>query len=291
MQKNNFYSKVIAGTMTWGSWGKGFSKSSMIDVMTHCVENGITTFDHADIYGGYTTEEDFGNAFKEAGIDREKVQFISKCGIQLDAEARKNHVKHYNYDTEYIIWSAEQSLKKLNTEYLDMLLVHRPSPLMHPEAIAKAISKLKKQGKVKSFGVSNFFPSQIALIESVIPIEGNQVEFSLTENKVMYDGTLDDALANKRMAMSYSPLGSYFRKDDEVSKRIKKAMIPMLEKYEATEDQVLLAWVMRHPSNVFPVVGTATKSRLSAALEATKIEMDKTDWFILLEAANGYEVP
>ncbi|MDO6817939.1 aldo/keto reductase family oxidoreductase [Zobellia sp. 1_MG-2023] len=291
MQKNNFYSKVIAGTMTWGSWGKGFSKSSMIDVMTHCVENGITTFDHADIYGGYTTEEDFGNAFKEAGIDREKVQFISKCGIQLDAEARKNHVKHYNYDTEYIIWSAEQSLKKLNTEYLDMLLVHRPSPLMHPEAIAKAISKLKEQGKVKSFGVSNFFPSQIALIESVIPIEGNQVEFSLTENKVMYDGTLDDALANKRMAMSYSPLGSYFRKDDEVSKRIKKAMIPMLEKYEATEDQLLLAWVMRHPSNVFPVVGTATKSRLSAALEATKIEMDKTDWFILLEAANGYEVP
>ncbi|MBU2975151.1 aldo/keto reductase [Zobellia sp. B3R18] len=291
MQKNNFYSKVIAGTMTWGSWGKGFSKSSMIDVMTHCVENGITTFDHADIYGGYTTEEDFGNAFKDAGIDREKVQFISKCGIQLDAEARKNHVKHYNYDTEYIIWSAEQSLKKLNTEYLDMLLVHRPSPLMHPEAIAKAISKLKKQGKVKSFGVSNFFPSQIALIESVIPIEGNQVEFSLTENKVMYDGTLDDALANKRMAMSYSPLGSYFRKDDEVSKRIKKAMIPMSEKYEATVDQLLLAWVMRHPSNVFPVVGTATKSRLSAALEATKIEMDKTDWFILLEAANGYEVP
>ena len=291
MQKNNFYSKVIAGTMTWGSWGKGFSKSSMIDVMTHCVENGITTFDHADIYGGYTTEEDFGNAFKEAGIDREKVQFISKCGIQLDAEARKNHVKHYNYDTEYIIWSAEQSLKKLNTEYLDMLLVHRPSPLMHPEAIAKAISKLKKQGKVKSFGVSNFFPSQIALIESVIPIEGNQVEFSLTENKLMYDGTLDDALANRRMAMSYSPLGSYFRKDDEVSKRIKKAMIPMLEKYEATEDQLLLAWVMRHPSNVFPVVGTATKSRLSAALEATRIEMDKTDWFILLEAANGYEVP
>ncbi|WP_289060523.1 aldo/keto reductase [uncultured Zobellia sp.] len=291
MQKNNFYSKVIAGTMTWGSWGKGFSKSSMIDVMTHCVQNGITTFDHADIYGGYTTEEDFGNAFKDAGIDREKVQFISKCGIQLDAEARKNHVKHYNYDTEYIIWSAEQSLKKLNTEYLDMLLVHRPSPLMHPEAIAKAISKLKKQGKVKSFGVSNFFPSQIALIESVIPIEGNQVEFSLTENKVMYDGTLDDALANKRMAMSYSPLGSYFRKDDEVSKRIKKAMIPMLEKYEVTEDQLLLAWVMRHPSNVFPVVGTATKSRLSAALEATKIEMDKTDWFILLEAANGYEVP
>ncbi|MUH35749.1 aldo/keto reductase [Zobellia amurskyensis] len=291
MQKNNFYSKVIAGTMTWGSWGKGFSKTGIIDVMNHCVEKGITTFDHADIYGGYTTEEDFGKAFKETNISREAVQFISKCGIQLDAKARKNHVKHYNYETEYIIWSAEQSLIKLKTEYLDMLLLHRPSPLMQPDAIAEAISKLKEQGKIKSFGVSNFLPSQIALIESVIPVDGNQVEFSLTYNKAMYEGTLDDALAHKRMAMSYSPLGSYFRKDDKVSQRIRKAMTPMLEKYGVTEDQLLLAWVMKHPSGVHPVVGTATKSRLSAAMEAIEIKIDKTDWFILLEAANGCEVP
>ncbi|MBT2160119.1 aldo/keto reductase [Zobellia barbeyronii] len=290
MQKNTFYSRVIAGTMTWGSWGKGFSKSSITELMSHCVDEGITTFDHADIYGGYTTEEDFGNAFKDSNISRESVQFISKCGIQMAAEARKNHVKHYNYDTDYIIWSAEQSLKKLKTEYLDMLLLHRPSPLMKPDAIAEAITKLKDQGKIKSFGVSNFLPSQIALIETVIAIEGNQVEFSLTQNGVMNDGTLDDALANKRMAMSYSPLGSYFRKDDEVSQRIKKAIKPMLEKYEATEDQLLLAWAMKHPSGIFPVVGTATKSRLSAAMDATKIEIEQTDWFILLEAANGQEV-
>ncbi|CAM3444046.1 aldo/keto reductase [Zobellia roscoffensis] len=290
MQKNTFYSKVIAGTMTWGSWGKGFSKSSMIELMNHCLEIGITTFDHADIYGGYTTEEDFGNAFKESGMARESIQFISKCGIQMNADARKNEVKHYNYNADYIIWSAEQSLQKLKTEYLDLLLLHRPSPLMNPDAIAEAITKLKTQGKIKAFGVSNFLPFQIALIETVMPIEGNQVEFSLTQSDVMYDGTLDDCLGSKRMAMSYSPLGSYFRKDDKVSQRIRNAMKPMLEKYEVTEDQLLLAWVMKHPSKVFPVVGTATKSRLSAAMEATKIEIEKTDWFILLESAKGHEV-
>ncbi|MBU2948469.1 aldo/keto reductase [Zobellia uliginosa] len=290
MQKNTFYSKVIAGTMTWGSWGKGFSKSSMIQLMNHCLEIGVTTFDHADIYGGYTTEEDFGNAYLDSGISRETVQFISKCGIQMDADARKNHVKHYNYNADYIIWSAEQSLKKLKTDYLDLLLLHRPSPLMNPDDIAEAITKLKKQGKIRSFGVSNFSPSQIALVETVMPVEANQIEFSLTHNDVMYDATLDDCFVNKRMAMSYSPLGSYFRTDDEISQRIRKVVKPMQEKYEATEDQLLLAWVMKHPSKIFPVVGTATKSRLSAAIEATKINIQKTDWFILLEAAKGHEV-
>ncbi|CAZ95550.1 aldo/keto reductase [Zobellia galactanivorans] len=291
MQKNKFYSKVIAGTMTWGSWGKGFSKSEMIEVMNHCVNVGITTFDHADIYGGYTTEEDFGKAFVEAGISRENIQLISKCGIQLDADARPNRVKHYQYDAEYIVWSAEQSLKKLRTDYLDLLLLHRPSPLMRPDAVAEAIVKLKDQGKVRAFGVSNFLSSQIALIETETPIAANQIEFSLTHNGPMYDGTLDDALVNKRMVMSYSPLGSFFREKDEVYKRVSRAMEPMLPKYGATEDQLLLAWVMRHPSKVYPVVGTTTKPRISAAIEATKIEMELTDWFVLLEAAQGHEVP
>ncbi|MDO6515948.1 aldo/keto reductase [Zobellia uliginosa] len=291
MQKNKFYSKVIAGTMTWGSWGKGFSKSEMIEVMNHCVNVGITTFDHADIYGGYTTEEDFGKAFVESGISRENIQLISKCGIQLDADARPNRVKHYQYDAEYIVWSAEQSLKKLRTDYLDLLLLHRPSPLMRPDAVAGAIVKLKDQGKIRAFGVSNFLSSQIALIETETPVAANQIEFSLTHNGPMYDGTLDDTLAHKRMVMSYSPLGSFFREKDVVYKRVSEAMEPMLAKYGATEDQLLLAWVMRHPSKVYPVVGTATKSRLTAAIEATKIEMELTDWFVLLEAAHGHEVP
>lgn len=291
MQKNTFYSNIIAGTMTWGSWGKRFSKMEMADVMNHCLEIGITTFDHADIYGDYTTEADFGKAFSESGISRESIQLISKCGIQFDTKGRKNRAKHYEYSKEYIIRSVERSLKNLNTDYLDMLLLHRPSPLMHPEEIGEAILKLQKEGKVKDFGVSNFTSSQIALLESAIPVAGNQVEFSLTQNDVMYDGTLDDCVANNRIAMCWSPLGSYFREDNETSERIKKSVESMLLKYSATADQLLLAWVLKHPSKMFPVVGTTTKSRLIAAIEAAKINLELQDWFLLLEAANAFEVP
>lgn len=291
MQKNTFYSNIIAGTMTWGNWGKQFSKMEMADMMNHCLELGISTFDHADIYGDYTNEADFGKAFSESGISRENIQLISKCGIQFDAKGRENSIKHYEYSKEYIIWSVERSLKNLNTDYLDMLLLHRPSPLMNPEEIGEAILKLQTKGKIKDFGVSNFTSSQIALLESAIPVAGNQVEFSLTQNGVMYDGTLDDCTANSRMAMCWSPLGSYFRKDNETSERMKKSVEPMLQKYSASADQLLLAWVLKHPSKMFPVVGTTTKSRLMAAMEATKINLELQDWFLLLEAANGFEVP
>jgi len=137
MIKNN-YSRIIAGTMTWGIWGNKLSKTEMITRINHCLENGITTFDHADIYGDYTTESDFGNAFAESNVDRSKLQLISKCGIQYIGETRHyNKVKHYNYTKDYIISSAENSLKNLKTEYLDLLLLHRPSPLMDAEIIAE----------------------------------------------------------------------------------------------------------------------------------------------------------
>ena len=131
------YSKIIAGTMTWGQWGKSLSKNDMMARLDHCLKENITTFDHADIYGGYTTENEFGHAFKESNIRREAVQFISKCGIQYMSNNRNNSVKHYDYSSKYIIWSVEQSLKNLHTEYLDTLLLQRPSPLMQPDDIAE----------------------------------------------------------------------------------------------------------------------------------------------------------
>ena len=119
----------------------------------------------------------------------------------------------------------------------------------------------------------------------------NQVEFSLTANSVMYDGTLDDIVANKRLAMSWSPLGSYFRENTKKTQRIGRELEPMIEKYRATEDQLLLAWIMKHPSKIYPVVGTTTKQRLADALKATDIQMNLEDWFILLEASLGHPVP
>jgi predicted oxidoreductase len=291
MQNNNTFSRIIAGTMTWGQWGKNFSQQEMIDLMQYCLTLEITTFDHADIYGGYSTEAEFGNAFAESKINREDIQLITKCGIQMVDDTRDNLVKHYNYSKEYIIWSAEQSLKNLKTDYIDLFLLHRPSPLMQPEVIAEAISKLKDEGKIKSFGVSNFSVSQIALLETAIPVTGNQLEFSLTSNSIMNDGSLDDCIINQRMLMSWSPLGSFFREDTEQVKSIRKVMPSLMEKYNATNDQLLLAWLLKHPTRVCPVVGTTSKERLKTSLEAVQVELSLEDWFVLLEASNGHEIP
>ncbi len=181
------YSKLIAGTMTWGVWGKSLLKNDMIAILKHGVSENITTFDHADIYGGYTTETEFGQAFKDSGIYREDVQFISKCGIQYMSANRKNVVKHYDYSKDYIIWSVEASLKNLQTDYLDTLLLHRPSPLMQPDEISEAIITLKNSGKIKHFGVSNFTASQMDLISKNVQIDVNQIEFSLTKKDAIHD--------------------------------------------------------------------------------------------------------
>ncbi|WP_036380600.1 aldo/keto reductase family oxidoreductase [Muricauda sp. MAR_2010_75] len=290
MQQTDTYSRIIAGAMTWGSWGKKLSKNEMIDLMHHCIDVGLTTFDHADIYGSYSTEADFGNAFAESGIKRSAIQLISKCGIQM-TRGRDNRLNHYQYNKEYIIWSAEQSLKKLHTDYLDLLLMHRPSPLMEPYEMAEAANSLLESGKIKAFGVSNFTPSQITMLETAIPVSGNQVEFSLTHDDPMYDGTFDDCIANKRMAMAWSPLGSMFREKTEQTKRIKKTMKPLMEKYDADESQLLLAWILKHPAKVFPVIGTTNKERITLAAKAMELDLELQDWFALLVASQGHDVP
>ncbi|NNF86097.1 MAG: aldo/keto reductase [Winogradskyella sp.] len=285
------YSPIIAGTMTWGSWGKQLSKNEMADLIQFCVANSISTFDHADIYGAYTTEADFGNAFKASGIKREQIQLISKCGIQYQSDNRKNKVKHYDYSKDYIIWSVETSLKHLKTEYLDLLLLHRPSPLMVAEEIAEAVTILRRDGKIRDFGVSNFTASQMEMVGLRTNIDVNQIEFSLTQHKAMHDGTLDYMITSGIKAMAWSPLGGVFKEDSEQTRRIHKQLGTLLDKYKATEDQLLLSWILKHPAQITPVVGTTNKERLKKAIEATKIELELEDWFLILVAAQGHKVP
>lgn len=284
-------SRIVQGCMTWGQWGKKLATHEMSDLIHHCLGAGITSFDHADIYGDYTTEIEFGKAFKQAGVSRDRIQLVSKCGIQYMGKTRDNSVKHYQYDANYIIWSAEKSLGDLQADYLDLFLLHRPSPLMQPDEIAKAVDKLISEGKIKHFGVSNFTSSQMALLQTKLPIDANQLEFSLTTHQPMHDGTLDYMMTHQIGAMSWSPLGLVFRENNEQTARIKKVLASLTVKYDASEDQLLLAWILKHPSGVHPVIGTTNKDRIVLAARATEINLSRTDWFELWVAARGQKVP
>ena len=287
----NKFSRIIQGCMTWGKWGKQLSENEMVQLLHHSMEQGLTSFDHADIYGDYTTEADFGAAFAKSGVAREDVQLISKCGIQYVGETRDNTIKHYQYDSDYIIWSAEKSIADLQCDYLDLFLLHRPSPLMQPEEVAKAVEKLLGSGKIKAFGVSNFTPSQMQLISTKSALMYNQIEFSLTAHSAMHDGTLDHMYTHGITPMCWSPLGSYFREGNEANERIKTVLEELCPKYDATEDQLLLAWILKHPAGVHPVIGTTNPKRIALAANAIEIPLSEIDWFKLLVAAQGHKVP
>lgn len=277
--------------MNWGAWGKQLSKSQMINLIHQSLEVGITTFDHADIYGDYTTEAAFGKAFSESGISREKIELISKCGIQYVGKTRKNEIKHYQYDASYIIWSAEKSIKDLNASYLDLFLLHRPSPLMHPDEIAKAVDKLMAEGKIKNFGLSNFSPSETALVASKSVVSANQIEFSITAFEAMHNGSLNDMMLHQITPMCWSPLGKIFKETTEQTQRIHLALDELTHKYNATKDQLLLAWILKHPANIHPVIGTTDSIRIKKAAASQEIALSEIDWFRLMVSSQGHKVP
>tara|TARA_B100001250_G_scaffold312511_1_gene274516 strand:- start:507 stop:1373 length:867 start_codon:yes stop_codon:yes gene_type:complete len=287
--KNIF--KIISGTMNWGVWGKNLSEILMTELIEKSVSLGINTFDHADIYGGYTTEKSFGNALSLSKIDRESIFLISKCGIQYPSDKRPLKIKYYDYSKDHIRFSVENSLKNLKTDYLDVLLLHRPSPLMNPKEISEEIDKLKEEGKIKSFGVSNFTNSQIRFISKKIKLLWNQIEFSLTNNHPMIDGTLDYLQENNIGVMAWSPLGSFFKEKNEKQKRITILFNELSEKYNCTHDQLLLAWILKHPANIYPVLGSTNPNRLKLAVDAIKIDLEIDDWFLILKASDGKKVP
>lgn len=284
------FSKIISGVMTWGVWGKSLSENQMIELINSCVENNITTFDHADIYGGYTTEASFGKAFLNSNINREKIQLISKCGIQ-HTESRNNKVKHYNYSSAYIIWSVENSLKNLKTDYLDALLLHRPSPLMQTDEIAEAIDSLKTEGKIKIFGISNFTPIQTELINQKIKVEFNQIQFSATHLEPMLDGSLDFMQIHKIAPMSWNPLGSIFKEKNEQTQRLIVLLTILESKYNVSIDVLLLAWIMQHPSGVLPVIGTTNVERIKNVTKSISLKLELEDWFAIWSESIGMKVP
>lgn len=285
-------SPIIAGVMNWGVWDKNLNTNEFTHLINLFIENGITTFDHADIYGGYTTEASFGKALSESKIDRKKIQLITKCGIQYVSENRPNNsIKHYEYSKDYIIWSAENSLKNLQTDYLDVFLLHRPSPLMQADEIAEAVSKLKADGKILSFGVSNFTSSQTELLRQKTEISFNQVQFSATHHEAMLDGSFDYMQIHNIKPMAWNPLGIVFRENTDQTFRLRQLLAKLVEKYRIGSDIILLAWIMQHPAGISPVAGTVNSGRIQQLMKAKSLVLDKQDWFAIWTESMGNRVP
>lgn len=284
------FSEIIAGTMRWGVWGANHSVKEIQKLIETCLEENITTFDHADIYGGHTTEELFGNAWKEMDLKRENVQFISKCGIVMNSEKKPSALKYYNYNKDYILNCVDESLSNLKTDYLDTLLLHRPSPLMNPEEIAEAFAVLKNAGKVKEFGVSNFSVSQFELINQYVPLVTNQIEVSVNEISSFENGILDQLMSKGLRPTAWSVMGSYFSDQSDENIRIKKVIVELCDKYNAEENQILLAFILKHPSKIIPVIGTSKSDTIRTLSQTLQIDLELEDWFRILESIKGKEV-
>jgi predicted oxidoreductase len=287
-------STIAAGLWRLDQWDH--TPKDTLKWIENCLEIGITTFDHADIYGMYTNEARFGQALKLEPSLRDKIELITKCDICLVCDKKPEYeINHYNTTHEHIIASVESSLQNLNTDYLDLLLLHRPDPLMNADIVAGAFRQLISQGKIKHVGVSNFTPSQIDLLQSRLefPLVTNQVECSLHHLDPIYDGTFDQLQMNRITPMIWSPYagGKLFSASDERTKNVRMTLDSLITKYEASAAQLALAWLLALPCNPLPVMGTGKTERLQEAADALHIELDRQDWFQLLSASQGHPVP
>ncbi len=286
----------------WGVWRA--LKSPGIDnpdglarMISSCLDIGITTIDHADIYGGYQVEALFGKALRQLPGQRSRIEIITKCGICAPFPTRPaTTTKHYNSSADHIRASVDQSLKNLGTDYLDLLLIHRPDPLMDADDTAAGLTEVVKAGKIRFVGVSNHTPTQFALLQSRLPIPlvTNQIEFSALHTQGMDDGTLDQAQQLRARPMAWSPLGggSLFAIAGEQAVRVRAALLEVGRRYGCDDiGQVALAWLLAHPSRPVPVIGTGKIERLADAIKAASLELDRQDWFRILEASKGIPVP
>lgn len=288
------FSRLVAGVMRLHEWG--LSTAERLDFIHNCLDLGITTFDHADIYGSYTCEALFGEALAAEPSLRDRLELVTKCGIQLPSSNRPgNRIHHYDTGREHIIASAENSLRNLHTDTLDLLLIHRPDPLMDADEVAAALTELRAAGKVRHAGVSNFMPWQFHLLQSRLdfPLATNQIELSVLYLDPLHDGTLDQLQRLRVAPMAWSPVagGRLFDPRDERAARVRGVLENIGRKSGASVDQVALAWLLRHPARVLPVMGTGKIERLREAVAAEALTLDRQQWFAVWEASAGREVP
>ncbi|MFA7289078.1 MAG: aldo/keto reductase [Melioribacteraceae bacterium] len=289
-----YLSKIVAGFWRLKEWN--YSTEEIKRIIDFCLENGITSFDHADIYGNYECDLEFGKALNHNSSFREKMTIVTKCGIKLGTE-KNPELSMTIYDTSYenIIKSAENSLSHLRTDYIDVLLIHRPDPLTDPDEVAKAFTKLKDEGKVKYFGVSNFLPFQTDLLQSRLdfPLVTNQIEYSVLYTEPLFDGTIAKCQTNKIYPMAWSPLagGRLFNNYEDKTNNVRNLLNELASKYEKPIDEIALAWINYHPADFHIVLGTGKIDRIKSALNSLAIKLDREDWYKILAASRGERLP
>lgn len=260
-------------------------------------EAGYTLFDLADIYCGGMSEKVFGQALRQVHGMRERVLIATKCGIRKAGDPTPDATYRYDFSASYIVWSCERSLKRLGVDMIDLYQLHRPDYLMDPDEVAAAFSKLKRQGKVHEFGVSNFKPSQLAALQKACPLKllVNQVEISLVCLESLRDGTLDQCLNEKITPMAWSPLGGGALADGAKKvlksqegykpKKINAELDAIAKTHGAARSTIALAWLMKHPAGIIPIVGSTDPKRIRESVHADSVELSREEWYRLLTAA------
>lgn len=289
-------SRLIYGCMRIAGENTPADKAKGKLALRAALDAGYNHFDHADIYGGGHCESLFGEFLSELKHEtpaiREQLIITSKAGIRFEPQ-------RYDFSSDYLTASVENSLKRLNVDYLDMFLLHRPDYLFNAEEVAQTFQQLKASGKVKHFGVSNFSPSQVSLLQSALdePLLVNQIEINIHNINSLTDGSLDQCQQLGITPIAWCPLGGVaypawgntFSTADEL--RIERELARQAELYNCSPWQLILAWLLKHPANISPIIGSTTPARIVAAKQALTIDYNHADWYRLLEARNGYPQP
>lgn len=285
-------SPIVAGCWRMNAWG--WTAAQRLHWIESCLDLGITSFDHADIYGGYTAETLFGEALALKPALRQKMQLVSKCGIQLVSPQRPQHrLKAYDTSARHIEASVDQSLRVLGTDHLDLLLIHRPDPLLDADEVAAAFQHLQRSGKVGRFGASNFTPAQFALLNSRTPLVTNQVECSPLHLAPLHDGTFDQAQQLRLAPMIWSPLagGRVFTGEDADALRVRATLSLVANRLGVSSATVVYAWLRRLPCSPHPIVGSHRTEVLREAVAALNLHLDRPTWHEIWSAGAGRAVP
>ncbi len=286
------YSRVVLGFWRLLDWN--LTTDELIRYLEECLDIGITTMDHADIYGNYTVEERFGEALKKRPDLRSRMQIISKCGIIYKSETAR--VKYYDYSRKHIKEQVEKSLNYMGIDCLDTLLLHRPSPFMDGEEISRAFEELKKEGKVRTFGVSNFLPDEFRLLKSylTVPLITNQVELSPLRMGNLENGVINLCMEERIHPMLWSPLagGRIFTGQGEEEVRLRQVLEIIREELGAEDiDQAAFAWLFSHPAGLIPITGSGEIALAERPVKALKYRLTPEQWFMVWTAVKGHKVP